>query len=276
MADTASMASVSVVVTDLDGTLWHFDDHIDPAVLDAWAELERRGIPVLVATGRRVTSTRVPLGRFGLAPEAIVLNGALGLDLATGERFHRAPFSAEGARGVLDAMRAAGLSPVVYIDHPELDAFVGPDPSTHPDHLAGLGDGARPDDLDRVVAEETVLGFSMIGVAFDDAERAEQKIAGTAETHVDRSIDYDGLASMTIAPLGQSKWDGVLAWCRARDVDPTRVLALADGANDLELLDGAAIGLVPEVCHPAARSRASAMIPSAADGGWAAVLDHVG
>lgn len=270
------MASVSVVVTDLDGTLWHFDDHIAPEVLDAWAELERRRIPVLVATGRRTTSTRVPLARFGLAPEAIVLNGALGVDLATGERFHRAPYTADDARTVLDAMSAAGLSPVVYVDHPDLDAFVGPNPSTHADHLAGIGDGARTDDLERVVAEEIVLGFSMIGVSFDDAERADQKIAGAAETHVDRSIDYEGLASMTVAPLDQSKWDGVEAWCRARDVDPTRVLALADGANDLELLDGAAVGLVPEVCHPAARSRATAMIPAAAEGGWAAVLDHVG
>src|SRR5690625_5029860 len=140
------MASVSAVVTDLDGTLWHFDDHIDAAVLDAWTELERRGIPVLVATGRRVTSTRVPLSRFDLRPEAIVLNGALGLDLATGERFHRAPYTADAARHVLDAMRAADLSPVVYIDHPDLDAFIGSTTSSHPSHIASLGDRVLTDD----------------------------------------------------------------------------------------------------------------------------------
>lgn len=270
------MTSPSVVVTDLDGTLWHLDDHVEPTVLDAWAELERRGIPVIVATGRRVTSTRVPLADFGLAPEAIVLNGALGLDLATGERFHRAPWPTDAARSVLDAIAAAGLSPVVYIDHPELDAFIGPDTSTHPGHVAGLGDGARVDDLHAVVERETVLGFSLIGVPFDAAEAAVTKIGDSAETHLDRSIDYEGLASFTVAPAGQSKWDGVEAWCRTRDVDPSRVLALADGANDLELLDGAAIGLVPEVAHPAALARATHVIPSAAAGGWAAVLDHVG
>lgn len=263
-------------MTDLDGTLWHFDDHIDVTVLAAWTELERRGIPVFVATGRRVTSTRGPLEQFGLRPDAVVLNGALGLDLSTGERFHRAPFETADARLVLEALQAADLSPVVYIDHPELDAFVGAETSTHPGHLAGLGDGARVADLDQVVAEEAVLGFSMIGISFDDGERAEQKIAGRAEVHLDRSIDYEGLATITVAPRGQSKWDGVEAWCRARGVDPTRVLALADGANDLELLDGAAIGLVPEVAHPAALARATHVIPAAAEGGWAAVLDHVG
>src|SRR5699024_7502135 len=194
------MASVSAVVTDLDGTLWHHDDHIDATVLDAWAELERRGIPILVATGRRVTSTREPLAHFGLRPEAIVLNGALGLDLATGERFHKAPFDPHEARRVLEALRSADLSPVVYIDHPELDAYVGQHTSTHPDHLAGIGSRARIVDLDDVIGTDAVLGFSMIGISFDDAERSEQKIAGSSEVHLDRSLDYEGLATITIAP----------------------------------------------------------------------------
>src|SRR5699024_2494806 len=126
-----------------------------------------------------------------------------------------------------------------------------------------------------VISTEAVLGFSMIGISFDDAERSEQKLAGSSEVHLDRSLDYEGLATITIAPLGQSKWDGVEAWCRSRDVDSTRVLALADVANDLELLDRASVGLVPEVAHPAALARASQVIPAAATGGWAAVLDHL-
>src|SRR5699024_2480579 len=134
------------------------------------AQIEQRGTPVIVATGRRLTSTRVPLANFGLAPEAVVLNGALGVDLAHGERFHRAPWATDAARTVLDAIGAAGLSPVVYVDHPELDAFIGPDTSTNPGHVKGLGDGAAVSDLDAVIETETVLGFSLIGVPFDAAE----------------------------------------------------------------------------------------------------------
>lgn len=270
------MTSVSVVVTDLDGTLWHLDKHIDPAVLDAWAEVERRGIPVLVATGRRATSSRIPLGRFGLAPQAVVLNGALGLDLATGQRFHRAPFQAAEAQMVLDAMSAADLSPVVYVDDPKIDAYISQSPSTHPEHVRDMGDTAGVGDLTEVIGNHSVLGFSMIGVSYEHAEAAAEKIGQRAEVHLDRSLDFEGMASFTVAPLGQSKWDGVVAWCQAHDVDPTRVLALGDGANDLELLDGAAVSLVPEVAHPDALARATHVIPAAARGGWAAVLDHLG
>ncbi|HJR26705.1 MAG TPA: HAD hydrolase family protein, partial [Acidimicrobiales bacterium] len=66
------MPPVELVVTDLDGTLWHTDDHVHPEVVAALAELAGRGVPVLVATGRRVTSTRRPLARIGLAPPAVV------------------------------------------------------------------------------------------------------------------------------------------------------------------------------------------------------------
>ncbi|QYG92148.1 HAD family phosphatase [Iamia sp. SCSIO 61187] len=267
---------VSLVVTDLDGTLWHTEEEIAPSVVAAMAELERRGVPLLIATGRRLASTRRPLARVGLRPPAVVLNGALGVDLATGDRFHRAPFDAADAVTVHDRFVELGLQPVVHVDHPEVDAFLGPEPSTNPAHArALLAAHSATGDLAAVVADLPVLGFSLIGVEHRTCVAARDATATTAETHLDRSLDYPGLATLTVAPHGQSKWDGVRAFCAARGLDPARVLALGDGSNDLELLDGAAVALVPAVAHPAALERADHVIPSAADAGWVAVLDHV-
>jgi len=272
------MTPVELVVTDLDGTLWHTDHHVPPAVLAAWAELERRGVPILVATGRRLASTRGPLARVGLTPPAVVLNGALGVDLRTGGRFHRAPFPTADALAVHDAFAAVGLSPVVYVDHPRYDVFLSQEPDTHPGHVESLGDTAGragEHGLRATVAAEAVLGFSMIGVPFSAAEAAFEAVGPVAEAHLDRSIDWPGTASLTVAPRDQSKWDGVLAYCAQHDLDPTRVLALGDGPNDVELLTGAAVRLVPAVAHPAALDLATEVIPAATEGGWAAVLDHV-
>jgi hydroxymethylpyrimidine pyrophosphatase-like HAD family hydrolase len=269
------MPPIDLVVTDLDGTLWHTDDHIDAGVLAAMAELERRHIPLLVATGRRTESARRPLARYGLTPPAVVLNGALGLDLATGERFHRAPFPTAEAVSALAAFASVGLDPVIYVDHPRFDVFVSSTPSTHPGHIESLGDTAGVDDLARVVAEEPVLGFSMIGIPHPDGVAASEALGDLVEVHLDRSFDFAGLASLTAAPKGQSKWDGVIAFCALRHLDPQRVLALADGPNDIELLTGAAVRLVPAVAHPAALDLAHHVIPSARDAGWSAVLDHL-
>jgi hydroxymethylpyrimidine pyrophosphatase-like HAD family hydrolase len=276
------MTAVDLVVTDLDGTFWHTDDHVPAAVLAAVAELERRGIPLLVATGRRLASTRDPLARMGLSPPAVVLNGAQGVDLATGDRFHLAPFPTDEAMAAYDAFMSVGLSPVVYVDHPRFDVFISQSPDTHPGHVRSLGDTAGRrwapdprsaiDDLRQAVADTPVLGFSLIGTPFPEAEAAVAALEPIAEAHLDRSIDYPGMASLTAAPRGQSKWDGVLAYCALHHLDPGRVLAVADGPNDLELLAHAAISAVPKVAHPAALDLASTVIPSAQDGGWAEIL----
>ncbi|MEO6987701.1 MAG: HAD family hydrolase [Aquihabitans sp.] len=266
---------ISLVVTDLDGTVWQTDDQIPDVVISAIGELKRREIPLLVATGRRLASARDPFARIGIALPSVVLNGALGVDLTDGSRFHRAPFTTEEATAVLAGFRSVGLAPVIYVDNPRFDVFLDPNPSTNPGHITTLGATAATDDLSRVVAEEAVLGFSMIGVPHRDGAAAEEAVGPIAEVHLDRSLDYDDRASFTVAPRGQSKWDGVLAYCAVHGLDANQVLALADGPNDLELLDEAAVSLVPEVAHPEALARADHIIPPAADGGWAAVLDHL-
>ena len=61
------MSAVELVVTDLDGTFWHTDDHVPQPVLDAVSELAARGIPLLVATGRRPNTACLGLEAAGIA-----------------------------------------------------------------------------------------------------------------------------------------------------------------------------------------------------------------
>lgn len=262
-------------MTDLDGTLWHTDRDIHPRTVAALRTLLEAQVPVLVATGRRRTSTRGALARIGVTPPAIVLNGALGLDLATDERFHCAPFPDGQATAVLAGFHDVDLEPCVYVDHPTVETFLGERPSTHPRHAAGLAPAAAVADLARVCATVPVLAFSIIGLHRGRLVPAAERIAATAEVHLDRSLDHPGLASLTVAPHRQSKWDGVLAFCRTRAIDPGRVVAVGDGSNDIELLTNAALSLVPHPAHPAALACADHVIGAPADGGWAAVLDHL-
>ena len=176
---------------------------------------------------------------------------------------------------MLRSFRSVGLEPVVYVDHPTWEVVLGPDPSTHPRHVEALGPSAGRVAPEDAVAELTVLGFGLIGIEHADAAAAHRSIGDAAETHLDRSLDHPGLASLTVAPLGRSKWDGVLAYCDATGIDPDGVLALGDGPNDVELLDHAALRLVPHGSHPAALERADHVIAAATDGGWAQVLEHL-
>jgi HAD superfamily hydrolase (TIGR01484 family) len=267
------VTAVELVVSDLDGTLWHLDHDLHHRTRSAIAELERRGVPILVATGRRVRTTVEPLRRFGLAPPAVVLNGALGLHLGTGERFHTLALDAAAAAAILEAFRRAGVQPCMYVDHADVEVFLDSAPSTHPDHVRSFGSHARVDDLARVAAEEVVLGFSVLGRPHDVLAAVVDGLAGHGVAHLDRSIEFAGNASLTVTGAGISKWQGVEAFCRHAGLDPSRVLAIGDGPNDVELLARAAVAVVPADGHPAARDLAHHVVGPAADGGWADLVD---
>ena len=119
------------------------------------------------------------------------------------------------------------------------------------------------DDLRAAVAETPVLGFSMIGVPFPDAEAAFAALDGVVEVHLDRSIDYPGMASLTAAPRTSPSGTACSPTAPCTGIDRTQVLAVADGPNDIELLTNAAIRAVPEVAHPSALDLATTVIPSA-------------
>jgi hypothetical protein len=268
--------AVDLVVTDLDGTLWAHEGIVHDRTLEAWRDLERAGIGLLVATGRRATSTREPLGTFGLTPPAVLLDGALGIDFASGRRFHERAVPPAIGRRILDHFGAFGLSPVVYIDHPTLDAFVSGAPSTNPGHIALFGPTVAVGDLDEVVAHETVLAFGLVGVECGPVEGLAAAVASDrcGEARVNPSFDFGGCA-LTVVVEGLSKWDGVLAYCTETGIDPTRILAIGDGSNDVEMLRNAAIGCSLEGSSMLAISAADHVVGSVGSGGWAEILELV-
>jgi Cof subfamily protein (haloacid dehalogenase superfamily) len=265
---------IQLVVTDLDGTFWDRDDDIPPAHVAAWHELERRGVHVIIATGRRISRTRDPLARVGIRPHAVLLNGALAIDFATGSTFHSNHFDPSGAQSVLAAFRSVGLDPCVYVDDPDLDIYVSATPSTHAGHLASFGPRAVPADLDEIVATRPVLSFGIIGRPHGDLARVVTAVGTGFETHLLWDSSY-GDHTLSVVPLGISKWAGVLAYCRLAGLDPDRVLAAGDGPNDRELLKAAQIAVVPTNGYPEIVALADHVIAPPSDSGWAEILDLV-
>ena len=267
--------AVQLVVTDLDGTLSDARERIHPASARAIRELVAGGVPVLVATGRRLRMAAAVLRGGGVAAPVVVLDGALGVDLPGRRVFHRAAFPTEAARQVLAAFAAADLSPCVYVDRPGVDLVVDDRPSTHPRHLARALPWVDRADLPAVVGSEPVFAFTVVG--HPDRHRLEpvlETIGAAGSGSIVHDLVYGG-CTLQVRPPGVSKWSGVLAFCADRGLDPTRVLAIGDGANDVELLEAAAVPCTVATAAPAALARARHVLDPPAAAGWAAVLDLV-
>jgi hydroxymethylpyrimidine pyrophosphatase-like HAD family hydrolase len=265
-----STQPIEIVVTDLDGTLWTSEGHVPAATRDALVELDRRDIPLLAATGRRLRSARMALVRAGLGHVPCVgLNGALAAD--QGEIFHSATFSLDAARAVFDIFVAGGVTPVGYLvperDGDSVDAVAADGVSTHPDHLAALAPtlSSLPIDFARMVA------FSVLGVPYSslDPIRAtiEQQRAADCVLSRDRAYGDHNLAATA---RGVSKWTGVLAYCTRYGIDTARVLAIGDDDNDVSMIDNACIGIAMTHASRAARAVANARVDD-----WTQLLDYL-
>lgn len=268
------MTTIDLVVTDLDGTLWDAGERIHSRTLRALHELEARGVPLLVATGRRPRSAAEVLAREGLAPPAVLLDGAVGYQLASRERFHQAAFQRDAAAAVLAAFQACGVSPCLYVDRADADVVVGELPGTRPEHLAAIGQWLAREDLDAVVADEDVLAIGVVGREPDLLQSVAARLDELADAAVVRDL-YFGGATLIVRPRGISKWQGVVAWCEQAGLDSGNVLALGDAENDLELLTAARVSCVVSDGCDAALALADHVIEPAAAGGWSAVLDLV-
>lgn len=265
---------IELVVTDLDGTLWDTPSTMHPEAVVALHEIQER-YPLLVATGRRLRSTREPLAALGTQPPAVVFNGGLLVDLATDTRLHCQAFSPAVASEVLDAFVAVGLSPCVYVDDEPVEVYTSATPSTHPEHLKALGEWTRPADLDEIVATLPVYAFALLGQPAEPLHAVARAVSDVAACYL--SVDRElGGTAINVNPPELSKWVGVEAYCRHAGLDSSAVLVLGDGSNDVEMLRRAAVALVPEDGDPEALECADRVIGPAIDGGWAEVLDVLG
>ncbi len=274
---TAENGSViRLVATDLDGTFW--GTHLVPpaAHLAAAKELLDAGVTVLAATSRRPRVVRPQLDELGLALPAVLIDGALGVDFRSGERFHQACFDPEVALGTLATFRAHGLDPCLYVEDPEFDIVMSEAPSTCAEHLAYLGSAAAMGDLQATAAAADVYGFSLFGLSRERLGPVAEALALTdASSVILYSEPAYGQFGLIVGPPGVSKWTGVDAYCRQHDIEPEEVLAVGDGLNDITMLRqaGVAVG-VRGGAHEVIAVSEHLIDPPVASG-WACIVDLV-
>ncbi|HEX4245477.1 MAG TPA: HAD hydrolase family protein, partial [Acidimicrobiales bacterium] len=267
-------APVQLVVTDLDGTLWDGEGVIHPATVAAIDQVLARGIPILAATARRQRSVLPRLAPYGLSFPLVLLDGALGRDPGAGTTFHRRVFdpASPSASAVLQAFVDHGIEPCINVDD-ERDVVIGPDPSSPPANVAYLASFGARGDLVEVAATAAVFSFQVFGLPREALEPVAVAVRrrGLGSATVAHDITH-GRFCLTVRPEGVSKWEGVQAFCHHTGLDPNGVLAIGDGENDVELLEGSGRSAAPAGGSAAARAAAQTVVGALEDGGWADIL----
>ena len=261
-----------LVVSDLDGTLWDEHQWIHHDTAAAIAELESRGVELLLATGRRLSSARSAFALNDLWKPSIMLNGTLGALFPDDELFHTACFPVEAGAAVHEVFLHHGHEPVLYGS----DGLVygAATATTGATHRRALAADLIESDPVRHLEAGTALALSINGVQLDGLEGLCSDLQGLG-LFVDVYQDpLYGQWSITAQPPGVSKQTGIDAYIAHRFSGEPRpaVIALGDAGNDVEMIAAADIGIAMQNGHESVTSIADRLVAGPAQGGWAQVL----
>jgi hydroxymethylpyrimidine pyrophosphatase-like HAD family hydrolase len=265
---------ISLIATDLDGTLWDAEGRIDPRTKSALTQLAEQGIPVLAATARRPGSALDVMRKNEILLPAVLLDGSLGRDFDSATTFQCHCFDLDSAAAVFASLVASGIEPCVNVDHPTRDVVVGDSPSTNPGHLAFIEPWRRRGELSTVVTTESVLSFVVCGLDRKWLVDAKGALGGLAAATVSRDLQW-GNYTLSVRPPGVNKWQGVVAYCDVYGIDSSRVLAVGDGENDISLLTSAAVSCAVGTACEAVLAIADYCLGDPGNPGWYSIVDKV-
>lgn len=271
MNSALSAASVSperrLVVLDIDGTVILEDESMSPGVVDAVRDAEAAGNEVMLATGRSWEGTEEILRALGLTPEFVVCsNGAVTLragDDGEYERFHIETFDP----GEVLALLGEHLPDAKYM----VELADG-----HRLYTEHLGDWNLANATRVPFADLSAMPVCRIVVVSPGDTEGDfvELVERIGLNEVSYAVGWT--AWLDIAPQGVDKGTALERVRELLGIDPSRVLVMGDGRNDVGMFawalghGGRAIAMAQGPDE--VREAAGEITASVHEGGVAAVL----
>jgi Cof subfamily protein (haloacid dehalogenase superfamily) len=259
-----------LVALDIDGTILREDGIMNDAVLNAVARVRDLGHEVMLATGRSVAMTMPILDRLSITPEYVVCsNGAITLkrDPTAPVGYAREFVETFDPREVLSTIRGSlEFANYAVEDDTGTYRFTGDFP-----------DGTLGAVSEKVPFEQLLNSRATRVVVISPGHKIEDFLSVVERMGLHKvSYNVGWTAWLDIAPDGVNKATALERVRELLSIPRSRVLAVGDGRNDIDMLEwasahgrGVAMGQAPEEV----RAVANEMTGTDLDDGVAAVLD---
>jgi Cof subfamily protein (haloacid dehalogenase superfamily) len=220
------------VALDIDGTLIDHDESLSPAVVDAVRRTAAQ-VPVILATGRSWQTTRPVAELLGLPDGGLVVcsNGARTLRYPDGEVVDERTFDPST---VIRSVRQHAPNARMAVEEHDGGYLVT---APFPDGDLGTGAGIR------VVTDDELAPEPVTRLIIRDPEQSEADFVQLAERLGLHGVSYfvGWTAWLDIAPDGVNKSTALERVRELLDIPRSRVLAVGDGRNDIDMLEWAAV-----------------------------------
>lgn len=261
---------VSLVASDLDGTLVHSDGTVTARTRAALAAAEEAGLQVVFVTGRPLRWAEEVFEHVGGHGLAIVSNGALVWDVRADTAYLQRPIAPATTVTVAQRLRAT-VPDVTFAVETVAGWALEPSYATHP---ADDRSGHAPRRVAPIeeLATEPVLKLLGLCPGHDPDEllRIAEGAVGDLVT-----VTHSSFPLLEISAPGVTKATTLEVLCRELGITAEEVLALGDMPNDIPMLMWAGTSYAMANAHPTARAAADHVAPANDDDGVAQVIESL-
>lgn len=237
--------SYRLLALDLDGTLLDSRLAIRPEVQEAIAAVRRRGLGVLLVTGRHHIATAPYHAQLNLDLPAICCNGTYLYDFRTGRAEMANPLTRTQALLLLRKIRQSGVHALMNVD----DEIAYERSEAHLARLLAWAESLPPalrPNFEWVASfENTAIQASTIWKFVLSAEDREvlRRIVEEIDREIGLSCAWSGENRVDVAQSGNSKGALLERWLAQRGIAPSEVIAFGDNENDIGMLRLAGMGV---------------------------------
>jgi len=241
---------IRLIALDLDGTLLDSQSRISTGNREALAEAHRRGVSVVVVTGRRFHSAQPFVLQIPCPVTVISSNGAR-IATSEGEVLYRDFLPATIARSVLEAAREyrpytvaifdmMGRGQIVMHHDAVVEGPLGWYLKSAPECLAQVPD------LDAAIHTDPIqIMFGGPPTRVEPLEPLLRASPASSSVHLTWT-KYPARDTwiLDVMNKGCSKGRALALWALRRGIQPEEVMAMGDNLNDLEMLEFAGCPVV--------------------------------
>ena len=272
--------SYRILALDIDGTILDPYGKLPMAVRDAVAAARRRGLWVVLCTGRRFRTALPWALELELEGSIVVNNGTLVKDIQSGETLRHVYLPIDEYAPVISFIRSGG-SPLVYVDtyHEHIDLITERCSKTHAYQRDYLNDNTdffqTVDDLRDRPRSDVIMVSTMADEATLTAMcgKAREEFGDRIRTHTLINKSYQGLILELLSPLS-GKWAALEAVAAEADVKPEEIIAVGDDTNDIEMIRHAGLGIAMGNAASEVKQAANRVVRSNAEGGVVEAIEE--
>lgn len=263
-----------LVVFDVDGTLTDPNHEVADATKAAVARLQAAGVRTMIATGRRYRDA-LPVARLlGIEGPLVSASGALVKHSGDHATLARAEFGPGVLAAALQHVAAAGHEAILYSDsfdrgfdfHCQSLAHAAAEPGGYGGGIPEyLGRNRHLADVVPNLHEAPPAGvFAGFVMGPHDAMEALERslgemLPGALSLHTIKSPRYrDWMCE--IAPVGVTKWSGVMAVARGWGIAAEEICAVGDDVNDTPMIVAAGLGIAMGNARPEVQAAADTVV----------------